>query len=60
MAIIDIQIYMGTTWEAGKQFYKTTIQSIKRLIVLAKRFCMRLLLYKYLCYFIVKIFAPVI
>lgn len=51
---------MVVAWRITKHFYNSIKQSIKRLVEPAKVFCMRLSIYKYLHYFIVRYFRLVI
>lgn len=60
MTIKNTQIYMFIAWKARKQFYKTIKSSIRRLVASKKMFNIRLLVFKYLYYPIIRDFVSVI
>ena len=60
MAITDIQIHIVTAYEVTKQFYKTSRQSIWKLVAPARVFCMESSPCKYPYHPIIRHFAPVI
>lgn len=60
MAIFNTQIQNIIVCKIRKQFYEISRQSISRLVIPAKVFCLGLLLRKHLCHSISRHFASVI